>query len=556
LPDRLNDLLNVKDFGALGDGATDDTDAIRAAVDYAYTQGPALQRSSIIFFPPGTYIVGKNNTIQLVFDNNPRLYSGTNQAWIRIIGSGRDVTIIKGYRSTSEQLESENNGFLCSCGSYGGQVLEFRDLSICNTSTDATSGALMIEEGSQNAGLRIINCHFKGVVACYSQLMSFGQSIRDCLFTCSRPVTTADKAGRSPHFTYANFQAPSGSRLHSNQFGSVGCYIAGGNLINCRVTGFDVGFALEHPIGSIIGCSFSRCGVAIAHGLCGGDPSGGGQVQAPGEPPIPAYGNWTFSRCTNAISNHIDRCMWGLLVYSLEDGIIAANLISGETGPNDPASIHSMNWSSANGGTATVTTPGAHNLPSGVSSLVLVTDPIGWTPDNSGNQIVSCTNTASNQFTYSLSANPGSFSSASWNYSLEYGITTKAVFDSLIAANALDARVSIASFDIVHSLSPGGITGYGQNTALAMRGPYNWNLNDFNRSGGWEFKQCGIPTSYPAGIPFAGLPNGYYVVGPIEGTEFTVVDAATQTSFVGTVTGGGSNHYKVRYNGTNWTRVG
>lgn len=54
LPDTLvlgqTDRVNVQWFGALGDGSTNDTTAIQAAIDYAYDRG-----LSTIYFPPGQY---------------------------------------------------------------------------------------------------------------------------------------------------------------------------------------------------------------------------------------------------------------------------------------------------------------------------------------------------------------------------------------------------------------------------------------------------------------------------------------------------------------------
>lgn len=49
---KARDMLNVRDFGAKGDGSTDDTAAIQAAIDYAVAAG---RRS--VYFPAGTYIV-------------------------------------------------------------------------------------------------------------------------------------------------------------------------------------------------------------------------------------------------------------------------------------------------------------------------------------------------------------------------------------------------------------------------------------------------------------------------------------------------------------------
>src|SRR5262245_24212755 len=49
-PARLSEqMLNVRQFGALGDGQTDDTQAIQAAIDAAMAQ------PGQVYFPPGVY---------------------------------------------------------------------------------------------------------------------------------------------------------------------------------------------------------------------------------------------------------------------------------------------------------------------------------------------------------------------------------------------------------------------------------------------------------------------------------------------------------------------
>lgn len=53
LKDRFADVVNVKDFGAKGDGVTDDTEAIQAAVT----------SNKSIFFPAGRYRCTESITV-------------------------------------------------------------------------------------------------------------------------------------------------------------------------------------------------------------------------------------------------------------------------------------------------------------------------------------------------------------------------------------------------------------------------------------------------------------------------------------------------------------
>lgn len=57
-------LLNIKDFGAVGDGLTDDTAALQAAINAA---AEATDPWVAIFFPEGTYAIGSG---QLVGDRS------------------------------------------------------------------------------------------------------------------------------------------------------------------------------------------------------------------------------------------------------------------------------------------------------------------------------------------------------------------------------------------------------------------------------------------------------------------------------------------------------
>ena len=53
----LDQFATVKDFGAVGDGVTDDTDAINRALDQLYCQQTNAQIRRSLFFPAGVYRV-------------------------------------------------------------------------------------------------------------------------------------------------------------------------------------------------------------------------------------------------------------------------------------------------------------------------------------------------------------------------------------------------------------------------------------------------------------------------------------------------------------------
>lgn len=57
---KLQDSVSVKDFGAAGDGSTDDTTTIQSAINAARTSGAA------VYFPPGEYVVAGQLTLYKV----------------------------------------------------------------------------------------------------------------------------------------------------------------------------------------------------------------------------------------------------------------------------------------------------------------------------------------------------------------------------------------------------------------------------------------------------------------------------------------------------------
>jgi hypothetical protein len=107
LANRFADILNVKDFGAVGDGTTDDTAAIQAAITSAQTSG-----GRIVFLPNGSYKI----TSELLISNSGVYLQGEGAGVTKIVATFGNNNIVRFYKAAAFSPSGwGGNGFF-----YGG----------------------------------------------------------------------------------------------------------------------------------------------------------------------------------------------------------------------------------------------------------------------------------------------------------------------------------------------------------------------------------------------------------------------------------------------------
>jgi hypothetical protein len=158
LKDRFADTVSVKDFGAVGDGTTDDTAAIQAAIQSVSTGG-------IVYFPAGNYISGpftlanmfavtlrgaNKFTSVLKLNQTGTLLAFTNAQWCRLEHLGfetnaapHSIAVARGVSFT----QSSGNNVVDDCAFSG-----------------FSKNGLLIEGtvGAQLSGHKIVNSMFLG----------------------------------------------------------------------------------------------------------------------------------------------------------------------------------------------------------------------------------------------------------------------------------------------------------------------------------------------------------------------------------------------------------
>jgi hypothetical protein len=136
LDDRFADVVNVKDFGAVGDGVTDDTAAIQAALNFAATlivsDNNYPNVKSAVYFPAGRYFVASGNSI--VIKKGVRIYGESRSSTFIIHGGGgvpcitSDNAAVTNVQIQIEKLSITGAGASTTYGIY--LVDSYRDTDI------------------------------------------------------------------------------------------------------------------------------------------------------------------------------------------------------------------------------------------------------------------------------------------------------------------------------------------------------------------------------------------------------------------------------------------
>mgnify|MGYP001184094988 FL=1 len=159
---KLDDFVTVKDFGALGDGSTNDTSAIQRALDELYTDSDKDDERArrVLYFPAGDYRINASLKIPPF-------------AHLRGAGIGKSVLLMSGSATALVTKDDEGNTF----GTIGN--------SAATTPTNIQLEGLDIRNGSSYGGFSIDNatkvyvshCRFQGAYAAGGADNALGKGI-------------------------------------------------------------------------------------------------------------------------------------------------------------------------------------------------------------------------------------------------------------------------------------------------------------------------------------------------------------------------------------------
>lgn len=230
---KFAEFLSVKDFGAKGDGSTDDTAAIQLAVN------EMLNKNSCIYFPPGYYIVSSAIKVDL-----------STKTHLMLKGAGTSSTVIKctGEQSFISATSSTSNNIWLDSVTPNGS-LDMVDMSIgCWGGTDLKGSAVYLNTNTI-LGTPAHSVHFHRVdFRCESGMFNSCISIKN----------SAQIKIDSCNFYSGNGSQKGIAILYGNDDGKDG---AGLQVSNCEFYFFQYGaYATDHyEGGQFINCSFINC---------------------------------------------------------------------------------------------------------------------------------------------------------------------------------------------------------------------------------------------------------------------------------------------------------
>jgi hypothetical protein len=168
LQEKFDDVVNVRDFGATGNGTTDDTAAINRAIQQIYKSTvspiePLARRT--IYFPGGNYIT--SDTILI-------------PPFAKLVGDGLNSVIInqsQGNRSVANVCDSsfQTSASLGSGSATLPRNIEINGIQFVNSNSSATQPIFILDSASN---VRIQSCEFRAnaAVGFYPNLVSIETS--------------------------------------------------------------------------------------------------------------------------------------------------------------------------------------------------------------------------------------------------------------------------------------------------------------------------------------------------------------------------------------------
>jgi polygalacturonase len=163
LQEKLDDIVDVRDFGAVGDGYTDDTAAINRAIQQIYNTvyfSSTLTRRTINF-PGGTYLTSASIFLP---------------PYVKLVGDGRDSTIITCSNIVAPVFQTVDNAYSANgLGTIRPQDVYIQDMQLSSgTGTTGTQPLLVVDSLANG---KFVNMKFSGNVSNSANLVSITDRI-------------------------------------------------------------------------------------------------------------------------------------------------------------------------------------------------------------------------------------------------------------------------------------------------------------------------------------------------------------------------------------------
>lgn len=152
LQSKLDDMVSIKDFGATGDGITDDTEAINRALYQLFCRevNPEIRRS--VFFPAGVYKVIES----IVIPPYARLYGEGGNSSIIKLETQADISTLSSYVArTGDSLQQIG----ANIGTNGAALPGYVEIQGIGFQTDEATDIFLVDQAQE---ISFIDCDFIG----------------------------------------------------------------------------------------------------------------------------------------------------------------------------------------------------------------------------------------------------------------------------------------------------------------------------------------------------------------------------------------------------------